>query len=133
MTHLCPCHSSKAYKDCCEPFHTKKKLPQTALDLMRSRYSAYSLNLASYIIDTTHPLNSQYKINKIEWKKEIQNFSKLTTFKSLKIINFEEDQESAIVSFEACLIEEQEEITLREKSFFIKEKGKWLYRSFEWI
>ena len=61
MEHLfpCPCHSQKNYKDCCLPCH-EGIASATAKELMRSRYSAYSLNLPSYIIQTTHPASPQY-------------------------------------------------------------------------
>ena len=37
----CPCSSGQTYNDCCAPFHRHESLPQTAEQLMRSRYSAY--------------------------------------------------------------------------------------------
>ena len=66
----CPCHSGKKYQECCQPYHTGK-LPENALALMRSRYSAYALHLADYIMQTTHPHNRAYLSDKERWKKEI--------------------------------------------------------------
>ncbi len=45
----CPCGSGLKYKKCCQKYH-KGALPSTALLLMKSRYSAYALGLADYIM-----------------------------------------------------------------------------------
>lgn len=39
----CPCQSGKPYTECCQPFHLKTAFPETAEQLMRSRYAAYTL------------------------------------------------------------------------------------------
>ena len=52
---LCTCGSAKAYAECCEPLITGAALPETAEQLMRSRYSAYTQGTVAYILDTTHP------------------------------------------------------------------------------
>jgi hypothetical protein len=57
----CPCGSRLLYKQCCQPYHDKKALPPTPEALMRSRYSAYSLNIVDYIVETTHPENPLLK------------------------------------------------------------------------
>jgi len=38
---MCPCGSQKTYESCCGNFHSGLALPETAEELMRSRYSAY--------------------------------------------------------------------------------------------
>lgn len=52
---LCPCGSSRPYSDCCEPLITGKRTAETAEQMMRSRYSAYSRVEIDYIYETTHP------------------------------------------------------------------------------
>ena len=49
----CPC-GGDCYATCCEPFHLGTARPETAEQLMRSRYSAFSRNLIDYLIET-HP------------------------------------------------------------------------------
>jgi SEC-C motif domain protein len=51
---LCPCGSDVAYPDCCGALHQGNPAP-TAEALMRSRYSAYVLNLIDYLVSTTLP------------------------------------------------------------------------------
>ncbi len=53
----CPCGSSHAYAACCGRWHEGAGHLQApdAQALMRSRYSAYALQLTSYLLDTWHP------------------------------------------------------------------------------
>ena len=87
MDKPCPCHSGKTYTKCCQPFHEGER-PKNALQLMRSRYAAYSLNIPDYIIDTTHPVNTYYSENKVRWKKDLSNYSQTVCFNQLDILDF---------------------------------------------
>ncbi|MBT3134673.1 SEC-C domain-containing protein [Alteromonas sp. ALT199] len=48
----CYCCSSKPFKECCEPFITGVKHPNSAEQLMRSRFSAYATANYRYILET---------------------------------------------------------------------------------
>lgn len=50
----CPCGRGEPYGSCCGPLHGGEPAP-TAERLMRSRYSAFVLGLADYLLDTWHP------------------------------------------------------------------------------
>jgi SEC-C motif domain protein len=50
----CPCGNLRAYAECCGRFHAGE-IPDTAPQLMRSRYSAYVLRLTDYLLATWHP------------------------------------------------------------------------------
>jgi SEC-C motif domain protein len=120
----CPCYSGEKYKKCCQPYH-KGIFPSNALKLMRSRYSAYSLNLADYILKTTHPNNPDSTVETSLWKQSILEFSHNTQFLGLKIGEFIDGETVAYVTFDAIL----DSGSLKEKSRFLKEDGKWLYES----
>ncbi len=120
----CPCHSGKKYKQCCQPYH-KGILPANAMLLMRSRYSAYALHLADYIINTTHPDNPDFSSARKEWEESILEFCRHTRFLGLKITEFIDGESEAFVTFEATLSGG----VLKEKSRFLKVEGKWLYES----
>ncbi len=49
----CPCGRGEAYGACCGPLHSGAAAP-TAERLMRSRYSAFALGKAQYLLDTWH-------------------------------------------------------------------------------
>ena len=47
----CPCESDKPYNTCCQPAHNGMPV-LTAEALMRSRYTAYVLDLEAYLLKT---------------------------------------------------------------------------------
>jgi SEC-C motif-containing protein len=124
----CPCHSGDKYKKCCLPYH-KGILPINALKLMRSRYSAYALHLSGYIMETTHPDNPDYTMDTETWGKSIMDFCRNTRFEELKIIDFIDGESEAYVTFEAVF----DKGSLTEKSRFLKNEGKWFYKSGEFL
>jgi SEC-C motif domain protein len=50
----CPCSSGLPYAECCGPLHDGAAAP-TAERLMRSRYSAFALGEADYLLTSWHP------------------------------------------------------------------------------
>jgi SEC-C motif domain protein len=126
----CPCDTKSLYHKCCGRYHDGAN-PLTALDLMRSRYSAYALGKADYIMDTTHPEHPQYQDDRDSWKSDIERFSRETRFLFLKILEFIDGDATAYVSFTANLQQNNENATFTEKSTFAKENGKWLYKAGE--
>jgi uncharacterized protein YchJ len=58
------------------------KIAATAIDLMRSRYSAYVLQHVDYLIATTH--RSERKL----FKEELLNWASSNTWLQLEIIDF---------------------------------------------
>ena len=126
----CACHSKLLYHKCCQPFH-EGKAPENALQLMRSRYAAYALNLPLYIMDTTHPEYKDFKADRIQWKNELEAFSEATKFDGLRIFDFSEGEQVASVTFIAYLRQNNTDVSFSEKSGFEKQGGRWLYKSGE--
>ncbi len=52
---VCPCGSQQRYAQCCAPLHQRAQAAQSAVQLMRSRYSAYVMQQWDYLFDTWHP------------------------------------------------------------------------------
>ncbi len=125
---LCPCGSGLSYENCCQPFH-EGTLASNALELMRSRYSAYALNLPNYIIQTTHPASPHYQIDRKKWLQQIAEFSLKSRFLGLEVLSFHETPAIAVVVFVVKLVQNKQDVTFTEKSYFEKFKGRWLYRS----
>jgi SEC-C motif domain protein len=124
---LCPCHSGKFYIECCQRYH-QGAFAENALILMRSRYSAYALQLADYLIQTTHPENPAYSRNIAEWKNHILEFARSTQFVGLEIIDFQDGNTTAAVTFRAILKQNDRDVSFTEKSRFIKMNHRWFYR-----
>lgn len=51
----CPCGSDKSFSECCEPLISGAVPAETAEQLMRARYSAYTTAAMDFIFETTHP------------------------------------------------------------------------------
>jgi peptide deformylase len=123
---FCPCSSGNPYVKCCEPFHLGKA-PETALQLMRSRYSAYALSVIDYVIETTHPGSPQYSENKSQWAKAISEFCAHTEFRKLEILGSQERGTFGTVTFVAHLFQKGKDVSYTERSYFEKINGRWLY------
>ena len=117
---LCPCGSGKKYKDCCFKWHKIGSAPN-ALLLMKSRYTAYAIGNADYIVKTTHPDSPHFEIDIDKWKRSIKEFGN-SEFKKLEIIEFIDGEKEAFVEFKAYI----ENYIMHEKSHFVKEE-KWFY------
>jgi peptide deformylase len=96
---------------------------------MRSRFAAYALNLADYLIATTHPANRQYRHDRATWAAEIATFAQQTEFVNIEILDTQEGDLYSTVTFVAHLMQNGKDVTFTERSYFEKVKGKWLYRS----
>lgn len=114
----CPCHSGKLYAECCKPLHGGRPA-ENALLLMRSRYAAYVLGLADYIIRTgARP----------QKRDEILRFSRETVFQGLTIHEWIDGEKEATVTFTAHLLQGGKDVSFTEKSRFVKAEGLWIYQ-----
>lgn len=115
----CYCGSKKEFSECCEPYLSGVSYPSTALELMRSRYSAYVLGDGSYIVKTTT------EENRYEDDLElIEEYAKSVTWLGLEIVHVEKN----MVEFKAYYRDANGVKVQHEKSNFIYEDGVWLYR-----
>lgn len=124
---LCLCCSGLEYSNCCKKYH-EGQLPENALKLMRSRFVAYALNLSDYIINTTHPASPHYQSNKFGWRRGIAQFARGSQFERLEVLDFKENELTAMVTFVAYIKQEGRDVSFSERSTFEKFKGRWLYR-----
>src|SRR6267154_3823362 len=122
----CPCCSGKSYHDCCSIYHQGKEA-ESALALMRSRYSAYALNNVEYIVRTTHPRHPAVSQSLQKWKEEILNFAMNSDFEKLEILDSRELSDRATVVFVAHLRQDDEDMSFTERSFFSKVGDRWFY------
>ncbi len=118
----CPCHSGLKYKKCCRSYHDGTPAPSPE-KLMRSRYSAYALKNAEYIMRTTHPDSPHWRENRVVWRGQIEAFSAATRFAGLDILAAEGDT----VTFHATLFEGEEDESYTERSLFAQHAGRWAY------
>jgi len=121
----CNCGSGKTYKECCEIAHHSLKAVITAEQLMRSRYTAFTLANGDYLMESHHistqPLSE--KENIVAWAKSVEwvELKIQSTTKGL-----EKDKEGT-VAFEAFFNENGKLNSIKEHSKFAKENGCWYY------
>jgi SEC-C motif-containing protein len=51
----CPCLSGSVFAECCEPLISGERDAPTAVQLMRSRFTAYAIGARDYLLATWHP------------------------------------------------------------------------------
>jgi SEC-C motif-containing protein len=115
----CQCNSGLDYGQCCGPYHNYERYPVSAESLMRSRYCAYTLKLADYILDTY----SQREQEK-HTVEDILAFASSCQFVRLEIVSTPSEYE---VEFKAFYIYDSKAGVLHEQSLFEKEQDRWKY------
>ncbi|TLX70239.1 Sec-C motif domain protein [Labilibacter sediminis] len=121
----CPCGSGKLLKDCCQPIIQNQKDAITAEELMRSRYTAFTLADVGYLMKSHHS-----KTRPIKEKKNIKKWAESVQWMGLTIINKTEGSAKdtkGMVEFKAVFIENGKLDHIHECSLFEKENGKWVY------
>jgi SEC-C motif-containing protein len=98
---------------------------------MRSRYAAYALGLADYILRTTHPEGPHFEDDRDRWLAEVKRFSASAAFVGLEIVEASEANEAGFVHFVARLQAGDKIVEMAERSRFEKIAGLWRYHSGE--
>jgi len=117
----CPCGSGLAYGECCGPFLSGIASPESAASLMRSRYTAFCLKDAAYVLKTWHPSK----------RPGILDFSgDETVWRGLSVLRHEGGgafDSEGIVEFVASYQQGGKLLRLHETSRFLREAGEWRY------
>jgi SEC-C motif-containing protein len=116
----CPCGLPARYLACCGRWHQGPlhlQAPDASL-LMRSRYSAYALQLANYLLDTWHPRT----------RPASMDFEPGLRWLGLEVRSEQSTgPDSAIVEFVARSKLAGRAHRLHETSRFVRERGRWFY------
>lgn len=127
MQHICPCGTSHLFSNCCEPIISGKKNAETALELMRSRYVAFTLANGDFLM-RSHAA----KTRPVKDRKSFEKWAKSVIWMSLIIIKTEAGMatdETGYVEFKALYLGNGKMEQIHEKSFFQRENQKWVYVS----
>lgn len=122
----CPCLSGLPYEECCAPLHNRTETAATAEQLMRSRYSAYSVGDTDYLLASWHASTRPAALDLdpgIRWYRL-----------DILAVNGGGKRDSAgVVEFEARYRgpsgsgDSGGSGSLRELSRFVKEHDRWYY------
>lgn len=124
MHSLCPCGGALEYSLCCQRYLSGNELAPTPSQLMRSRYTAFVMKDADYLIKTWHP-----SCEPQELRQGLQQSFATTEWLGLTLFASEEGKnpQEGYVSFVARFCEHNKNGALIERSRFLKENGQWYY------
>ena len=112
----CPCGTGLSYADCCRPLHEGVRHAESALGLMRSRYSAYVVHDTAYLLRTWHPRTRPASLDASDGP----------AWQGLTVLAVDDGRDSdsvGEVEFEAV----HDQGVLHERSRFVKRAGRWVY------
>ncbi|WP_328322636.1 YchJ family metal-binding protein [Kribbella sp. NBC_00382] len=116
----CPCGLDAVYADCCGGIHDGRRQAATAEQLMRSRYSAFAVRDAQYLLRSWYSATRPRELHledDIEWTSlEILNTTAGTAFHT-----------EGTVEFRANYIADSQPGDQSENSHFVRENGNWVY------
>lgn len=115
----CPCGGG-SYRECCEPVLDGVRVPVTAEELMRSRYTAYALHQADHVFRTWHPRTRPDRPlvdREVEW----------TGLRVIRVERGGPDDDTGIVEFAARNCGPHGLGELHEVSHFARRAGRWCY------
>lgn len=116
----CPCRKKSetvTYADCCRRYHGGTLAPPTAEALMRSRYAAFALQDAGYLLATWHGSTRPAQLE----------FTAGQEWMLLRVLATSVDGDRATVEFVARSRMHGRIGELHEVSRFVRENGRWLY------
>ena len=127
----CPCGSGQTYEQCCEVFIKGKRLPETAEQLMRSRYSAHAMQEIPYIFETIHPNFRD------DWDEEAATaWSKNAIWHGMDVVETEAGgpgDDRGIVEFVARFSMKNEVMRHCERAVFEKVDNRWYFTEGEFV
>ncbi|MGW6566583.1 YchJ family protein [Streptomyces sp. NPDC054975] len=119
-TSPCPCGLAAPYGECCGRFHAGPQAAPTAELLMRSRYSAFVVRDATYLLRTWAPETRPAEVDfdpSLRWAGlEIRDTTDGTAF-----------HQAGTVTFVAHYTQAGEQGALHERSRFRRQDGAWVY------
>ena len=122
----CPCRSQQDFSTCCEPI-IKGEPAETAEQLMRARFTAYSMVDMDFIKSTHDP-----KTLKSTDMEANQEWAEQTKWLGLEILSTEKGQKGddwGAVEFKAQYKDKKGEKSHHEISEFNRRKGQWFFTS----
>ena len=121
----CSCGSGVAYAECCGELLAGIRMANTAIELMRSRYSAYVVKNVDYLVRTTHPT-----ARSVDLADSIRAWMRKVEWLKLHVISTEagtENDEIGKVEFMAEYLTDTAPGRHHECSVFEKVDGHWYY------
>ncbi len=117
----CPCGTGQLFEACCEPVLAGQRIPATAEQLMRARFTAHVAHDFKFLHESYRPTAGTPFVPEegtpsVTWTKLEVHAHEVT-----------ENPDKAFVDFSAYGTEDGVEKVLHEKAEFQRINGRWLY------
>lgn len=113
----CPCGSGLEFQQCCGRLLDGSTFATNAEQLMRSRYSAFSLGKLDYLQASWHP----------DFVPDDLTIDPAVKWIKLRVVDFVDAENTAVVEFEASFLVYGRVEGMHERSRFVCQQGRWLY------
>lgn len=139
----CPCGikgPTTTYKECCHPFHNQDITPQSPLDVLKSRYTAFVWRMIPYVIETTHQSSRDYSKDQVKWARDLNRSGMFDSYEFMSLEAGEEEftdddndeKKEGFIEFKVNLRANQnsgehiegQDITVQERSRFLRSSSK---------
>ncbi len=122
---LCPCASGKTFGECCGPVLGGERKAETAVELMRARYTAYAVGDVKFLYASSGPeVRAEFD------EKTTRDWSSSAQWQGLTVVETEKGgkkDEEGFVSFVAHYSANGQQCEHRERSYFKKIDGEWRF------
>jgi SEC-C motif-containing protein len=112
----CPCGSGLSYDACCGPIVRNERPADTAEELMRSRFTAFSLGDVDHVFRTWHPATRPDELDslpQLDW----------LGLQIIEVVDGGPTDDVGVVEFRAT----HAAGTMHERSRFARRAGRWVY------
>lgn len=127
----CPCGSGITYTKCCQPLVNEEQSAETAVQLMRARYSAYTTAAIDFLFNTTHPDHRKGYDH-----DGTQKWAENSEWLGLEIIGTSlggPEDATGEVEFIARFRENDIPREHHERGHFTREEGRWYFTNGEMV
>ncbi len=121
----CPCGSGKSLEQCCGPYLSGERWPDTAVDLMRARYSAFATGNVDFVV-SSHDPSTRDEVD----RSLIEQWSSKSTWLGFEAVDVQKggkDDEEGSVEFIARYAVQGQEQAHHELATFTKIDGRWFF------
>ncbi len=128
---LCACGSGLAPDKCCLPVIKGDRAPSTAEELLRARYTSFTLGELAFVERSTHP-RSRADFD----RQATRDWMRSSDWQELEILSVEgggEEDDEALIDFVARYEQNDEEMAHHERASFARHEGRWYFADGKWI
>lgn len=117
---ICPCGSGDELAECCGPVLAGERPAATAEQVMRSRFTAFALGDAEYLVHSWVPETRPDRVT-------IDPDQQWTKLEIIDTVDGRELAATGVVEFRAHYERAGEPGSLHERSNFRRHQGRWVY------